>query len=281
MDTNTEKRLRYREKVNSILEAIGEEALSYDKSEYWMIQSPYEYVEYYAVERQLVNTTVAMQLARALHNGDHRKSSIMRDGITYRLPYVIHPLLVTRMLIDLQLPLSHEEEDILLAAALCHDMIEDIPFMHHGRELMVQYGLHPKVYETVLAVSKRRDFTEEEEQAFFKNITENRLACLIKLSDRGHNVEDLYNMSAAKIHEYVGETNKYFIPMCEYAKRNYLDIYAGIKILEDKIISLTEAAEMLVTRYEEKEKELQKEVARLRVENERLRNEWNSMWKEW
>lgn len=275
-----DSRTKYKKKVAEILEGIGQDTLRYDEHEYWMIQSAYEYIEYYADRNMLVNTTVALQLARGLHNGDHRKASIMKDGNTYRLPYVIHPLLVCRMLLDLRMPLAKEEEDILLAAALCHDMIEDIPFLHHGRELMIQYGLHPKVYETVLAVSKRKDFTEEEERAFFQSINENKLASLVKLSDRGHNVEDLYNMSAAKVREYVGETNKFFIPMCNYAKEHYLDVYPAIRILEDKIICLTEAAGTLVDQFEAKEQSLKERAEKLRAENEALRQEWKKLWKD-
>ena len=273
-----DKRTKYKERVADILEGIGEDVLEYDEDEYWMYQSTYEYIEYYAHRAGFVNTTVALKLARGLHDGDHRKLSIMRSGKTYRLPYVIHPLMVCRMLGDLMMPLEREEEDILLASALCHDMIEDIPFMHHGKELVIQYGLHPRVYDTVLAVSKRKDFTEEEERAFFQNINENKLACLVKLSDRGHNVEDLYNMSAAKVREYVAETNKFFLPMCTYAKEHYPEHAYAITILEDKIICLTEAAGTLVDHFEEKENELKERAERLREENEELRKEWRALW---
>lgn len=268
----------FQEKVKSILDDIDPNSLAYDEREYWMIQSAYEYVEFYAIKNELLNTAIALPLARGLHNGDHRKSTLVKGDITYRLPYVIHPLMVCKMLIELRIPLSHEEQDILYAAALCHDMIEDIPFLDHGKELTIQYHLHPDVYETVLTVSKRKDFTKEEEKAHFQAIAENKLATLIKLSDRGNNVEDLYNMSAKKVHEYVAETHEYLFPICQYAKEHYPSLLQALQILEDKMHCLTDAAKVLVDRYEEQEQQLKARIDELREENETLRNTWKSLW---
>lgn len=269
----------FQENIRLILEDIDADALDYDASEYWMIQSAYEYVEFYATHKKLLNTSIALPLARGLHNGDHRKSALVKGDITYRLPYVIHPLIVCKMLIELRIPLSHEEEDILLAAALCHDMIEDIPFLDHGKELTIQYHLHPQVYQTVLTVSKRKDFTPEEEQAHFQKIAENKLAMLIKLSDRGNNVEDLYNMSAKKVYEYVDETNRYLFPICHYAKEHYPELAQTVQILEDKMKCLTNAAKVLVDRYEALAAHLQQQIEQLRSENDALRVTWKKLWK--
>ena len=275
-----EDRSTFFERLRRILEAIGPEALAYDESEFWMVSAPYEYIEFYAVQNRLLNTAVALHLARGLHNGVHRKSSVVKDGQSYRLPYLIHPLLVCRMLLDMHIRLPKEEEDILLAAALCHDMIEDCHFEDGGRELYTAYGLDPRVYETVKKVSKRKDFTEEEEKAHFKAIQEDPLALLVKLSDRGNNVEDLYNMSVWKVHEYVGETENFIIPMCDYAKEAYPNLLISFEILLDKILCLTQAASILVDRYDALEKELEAQVDALRQENEALRKEWKKLWKD-
>lgn len=269
----------FQEKVRLILEDIEESVLAYDQGEYWMYQSAYEFIEFYAIKYQLLNTAIALPLARGLHNGDHRKLTLVKGDMTYRLPYIIHPLIVCKMLIELHIPLSREEQDILFAAALCHDMIEDIPFLDHGRELMVVYHLHPKVYETVLKVSKRKDFTEAEEQAHFQAIAEDKLAALIKLSDRGNNVEDLYNMSAKKVREYVEETRKYLLPICDYGQGHYYELRPALQILRDKMICLTEAASMLVERYEVQELELCRRIDELQAENNALRKKWQSLWK--
>lgn len=165
-----ESRAEFQKRVRAALDDIGESALSYNESEFWMIQSPYEYVEFYAVQNRLWNTAIALPLTRGLHSGAHRKFSMMKEGVAFRVPYLIHPLLVCRMLIDLQPPISKEEEDILLASAMCHDLIEDVLMPEHAQEMMTRFHLDRGVYETVCRVTKRKDFTEEEEREHFRRI---------------------------------------------------------------------------------------------------------------
>lgn len=274
------RRSAFRKKVNTVLEELGPELLSYNKEEFWIIQSLYEYLEYYTVEKELFNSAIALPLARGLHDGVHRKSSIVKEGVTYRLPYVIHCLSVCRMLADMQIPISKEEEDIMLAAALCHDVIEDVDLPGHGTEMYTKFHLDKRVYDTVKLVSKRKDFTEEEEKAHFHGIESDKLALLVKLSDRGNNVEDLYNMSVWKVHEYVGETRSRFLPMCEYGLEHYPEIATAIEVLQNKIESLIEVSEILVDRYDEREKELEAQLASLREENAELRSVWKKLWEE-
>lgn len=278
MNTDMKSRIAFRNKVDAYLKTLDERTLSYNKDEYWMIFSVYEFLEYYSFENRLWNTCIALSLARGLHDGTYRHSAITKNGSTYRLPYVIHCLYVCRMLADLNIPIDAEEKDILLASALCHDMIEDIPFPKHGLEMVEDFHLDPRVYETVKLVTKRRDFTEEQEIAHFRAIMENKLALLVKLSDRSHNVEDLYNMSVEKIHEYVEETRRYILPMCDYGFAHYPELAATIAILKDKITCLTETAEIMVDRYEQREYELRGQLKELRMENEKLFRTLNELW---
>lgn len=271
-------RIAFRAKVEAFLRELDEETLAYNKDEYWMIFSVYEFLEYYSFENRLWNTCIALPLARGLHDGTYRKSSITKNGSSFRLPYVIHCLWVCRMLADLNIPLSGEDEDVMLAAALCHDMIEDLPFGSEGRELVDDYHLDPRVYEIVKLVTKRRDFTEAEEREHFRRIQENPLALLVKLSDRSHNVEDMYNMSVEKVHEYVDETNRCILPMCYYGYEHYPELRTAIGILEDKILCLTQTAEIMVDQYEAREKQLRKQLKELRVENARLFKELGVLW---
>lgn len=273
-----QERAAFRAKVQATLDTINPDFLSYNESEYWMIQSPYEYIEYYAVEHKLFNTAIALPLARGLHDGTHRKSSLIKNGVSFRLPYVIHCLIVCKILLDVSAPLPHDQLDVLLASALCHDMIEDIPFPEHGKELITHCHLDPRVYETVKLVSKRKGFTLQEERDHFRHIFQNPLAMLVKLSDRSHNVEDLYNMSVWKIHEYINETRYYFMPMCRYGLRHYPELYTTIEILQDKIMCLTQASLIMVDRFEAREEELQNEVSQLQKENERLRSIFKRLW---
>lgn len=273
------KRREFQEKVQSILDKIDAKSLEYNEEEFWLVQWPYEYIEHYAYEHQLINTAIALPLARGLHNGTYRKSTVIKKGVEYRVPYLIHCLMVCRMLVDLNIPVSKDDEDIMLAAAICHDMIEDIPFPKYGEEMMTKYYLDYRVYEVVKKVSKKKGFTIEEEKAFFHEIESDKIAFLVKLSDRSHNVEDLYNMSVWKVHEYVGETKRFFYPMCDYGLAHYPELVTAIGIFQDKILSLTQAAEFLVDRFEEKEQKLIAQLNELKEENNILREEWKKLQK--
>lgn len=270
-------RNEFRREIQALQDEIGPESFAYDPDEFWMIRAPYETIQFYAMHRKLRNTAIALPLARGLHNGSHRKSTLTKNGKAYRLPYVIHCLLVCRMLVDLHLPLPKEEEDIVLAAALCHDMIEDIAFENGGWELVTKYHLDPRVYETVKQVSKRRDFTPEEEVEFFRGIQEHPFALLVKLSDRSNNVEDMYNMSAWKVHEYIGETERFFHPMAVYGMEHYPGLIGPLEILRDKILCLTQISQILVDRCEARTQELRRELEILQAENNRLREELQAL----
>lgn len=261
----------FMQKIKELMDDIDPEVLSYYEDEFWLYERYYDYVKRYAAERRLYYTAVALPLVRGLHNGIYRKSSIVKDGVSYRLPYVIHCLKVCSTLIDLQLPLPTEQEDVVLASALCHDLIEDVPFPNGGKELYTDFHLTEEIYQTVLTLSKKKDCSEEEHQAYFKRIKENPLALLVKLSDRGNNVEDLYNMKIWKVHEYVQETRDCIFPMCSYAIRHYPNLVSSFIILQDKMKNLTEIAEILVNRYEEQEAKLLGYLAELQEENLELR----------
>lgn len=271
-------RIAFRKKVEDYIASLDEHTFAYNKDEYWMIFSAYEFLEYYSFENRLWNTCIALPLARGLHDGTYRRATITKHGSTYRLPYVIHCLRVCKMLADINIPISKEDEDILLAAALCHDMIEDLNFENGGKELVDEYGLDPRVYETVLLVTKRSGLNEQEKFEHFGQIQENKLALLVKLSDRSHNVEDLYNMSVEKFYDYLDETNRFILPMCEYGFEHYPELGNALAILKDKISCLTVTAKVMMDSYEKRDSELRKQLKELRAENKKLFEEMNQLW---
>ncbi len=264
-------RQQFRKTQKELLAKIEPEALQYDENDFLLVRSLYEKIAFFAESRGLINTAVALPLARGLHSGAYRKNSILRRGVAVRMPYVVHPLAVTRLLVDAAPALSDEDLDILLAAALCHDMLEDIPFPDGGRELYTRFPLDRRVYDTVARLSKRTDFTPEEEAAHFRGIQEDPLALLIKLSDRGNNVEDLYNMRIAKVHEYAEETANRIYPMCAYGREAYPALEMTISILEQKIRTLVDAAVTLTDRYDARIRSLQERREALQAENDALR----------
>lgn len=275
-----ETRRAFMARVYECLEQIDPKKLLYNENEFWLIQNTYEYLEAYAIEHRLRNMAVALPLARGLHNGVYRKFGIKKGGMTYQLPYFIHCLMVCRMLADIHPEVSPEEEDWMLAAALCHDMIEDICFENGGTELMTEFHLDRQVYETVKLVSKRSNFTREEEEQYFDAIQKHPLALLVKLADRGNNVEDLYNMSEKKMAEYLEETERYFFPMSDYGIKNYPELKITIHILRDKTRILTTVSKAMISKLDAHNRSLREQRDKLKLENKKLREEWRILWEE-
>lgn len=245
--------------MQKIVESFNvEEAFLYDKT--------YLFIKGYATALKLPQTLRALPLVRKFHNGQYRKGEVIIDGQSYRLPYVLHVLKVCSTLISLRLPIRTDELDNLLAAALLHDSIEDCEqyFPKGGSELVSEYHFSQKVYEAVKLVSKRSGATEEELNDYFNQIKRNRLAILIKLADRSHNVEDLYVMKPEKLHKYVQETRNWIYPLTTYGKANYPELSDGFTILKAKIVSLTECTETIINIYENELAEKDKEIAALK-----------------
>lgn len=227
---------------------------SYNVEEEYLYEKSYLYIKGRAQGRDWLNVLKALPLARKMHNGQYRKGMAIVDGKSVRLPYILHPLKVCSTLISLNLPMSDEELDILYACAILHDVLEDAEqyFPKGGIELVSDYGFPKEVYEIITLLSKHSGADEYELNAYFNAIKQNKYALLIKMADRSHNVEDLYNMTVEKLHKYCKETRRYIYPLSSYAKQNYPELSDGVTSLKSKIVSLTECTETVIDMYTEK-----------------------------
>lgn len=226
----------------------------YNKDEEFLYIKSYMFIKGYAVGREMPYTLKALPLVRKVHNGQYRKGEVEVGGAKYRLPYVLHVLKVASTLLSLSLPLDNKELDYLIASALLHDSIEDgkETLGDDGYKLVSLFDFPEEIYDIVTLLSKNAGATSEELEDYFNNLKKNKLALLIKLSDRSHNVEDLYNMKPEKLHKYVEETREYIYPLTAYAKANYPELSPGVTIIKSKIVSLTELTEVLVDMYNER-----------------------------
>lgn len=247
---------------------------NYNEEEEELYAKTYIFIKGYATALNLKYTLKALPLARHVHSGQYRKGFVEVRGEQRQLPYVLHVLKVCSTLISLNLQLPNEELDILFACALLHDAVEDgIAFFPKGGiELVVDYGFPEIVYTTVKSLSKVSGANEYELNVYFNNIKVNKFALLVKLADRSHNVEDLYNMKIEKLHKYVKETRDYLYPLAKYGKQTYPELSNGFTILKAKIVSLTELTETIVEQYEEKMLAKDEEIARLTAEIDKLKS---------
>lgn len=199
----------------------------------------YMFIKGFAVAKNLNQTLIALALARHFHDGQYRK-----DGT----PYICHPLKVCSTLISYGI-----EDDITLACALCHDVIEDcqdqLPF--EGHELVSEYGLDPEVLRIVGLLSKQSGLDDYALSVYFDKIKKDPKALLVKLSDRLHNSSTLYAFTLPKMKKYIRETSMFLIPMASYGKRYYPQYTNAFSILKNSISSLNTSMDIMLQKMEE------------------------------
>ena len=232
----------------------------------------YGYVERYALEKRLRNTALALPLVRKMVFCTGGLEDSFFEDCTAQL---WHCLSICRILIDLHISLTRREEDILLAAALCH-VLPKSSRLGTG----IGRGLDPEVVE-LLNLIRREDFLDTEKRMLFVNrVQGNRLALLLRAADQGHFVEQLHKFSGWRTRQYIFETRNIYMPLCIYGKEHYPELAAPMSILMEKMRCLVEVAEILLSRYEVRENELTMEIFALREENARIRELIQRMKKE-
>lgn len=266
---------------------------SYNVDEEYLYCKTYVFIKGYASGRNFKYTLKALPLARKMHDGQHRKGEVgvevinhingedVHEKIRVHLPYVLHCLKVCSTLISLNIPMSDEELDILYTCAILHDTLEDAEeyFPKNGEEYVTEYGFPPIVRDTIRLLSKHTGADEYELNEYFNAIKTNKFALLIKLADRSHNVEDLYNMK--NIPKYIKETKTYFIgisgnkdsSIVAYGKQTYPELSNALTVLKSKIVSLTEATEVILEKQEILLAEKDEEIEKLKEEIEHLKKE--------
>lgn len=231
----------------------------------------YKFVERYALEKKLLNTSIALPLVRAMMSREGaERSDEFKDASEYAADFR-HCLSVARMLINLHIPLTQEEEDILLASAICHILPENIPYKSSDNRLTREYYLNAEIHKIIVLLHHKNKLSEADERKYYSRIQNHKLALLIALADRGNLMGQLHGISSWSARRYIYETRNCFFPMCVYAKEHYSDLFAPITVLTEKMKSLIEIAEILLSRYESRETELVHEILSLKEENARLK----------
>lgn len=218
----------------------------------------YEIYEY-AKARRLKNTLIALPVAREVLRGVTRTSyDFNRDG-TLDLTYYEHCFATARLLISLNLDLTRDEEDKLIAATLCHDM------SHIIKELDVS------IYDIIDFLGKQAPTRDDSKQEYYDAIQTSKLPLLLALADRGNLMEHLYQVSPSEATLYVHDTRKYFLPMCIYGKEHFPNLQPAIQILMEKLRCLSDVTDIITTRYEKQENAYNNEIISLMEENARMR----------
>lgn len=231
----------------------------------------YEYIRDYAEKKSLNHTLTALPLTKELMENTSMVDHLNVDGITRYRGHFEHALQVCSFMINLGLPLESEDEDICLAAALCHVIPNAYNYSEMENVLLTEKKMDPRICEIISLIINDTDLSSQGQTLFYNSIKENRLALIVFLADRANVVQKLYSMSIWSAREYIFETRSYFLPLCIEAKECYPELIHVLNILMEKVRTLVDACMILLTRYETREMELTEDILNYQEENARIR----------
>ena len=155
------------------------------------------FVKTYARTHRLKNTLAAVDYAYEAHRGMTRKKS--------DIPYIYHPLNLACHAIALDI-----KDDAIIAACLLHDVVEDC-----GKEID-ELPVNQETKEIVNLLTKRKDYDSKQ---YYKKISSNPKACLVKCLDRCNNMTTMsWGFSRNRICQYIIETEEYFPKLLKVLK---------------------------------------------------------------
>lgn len=207
----------------------------------WQVNAPktYYFLEGYAVAKGYHNMKKALILARELHEGQYRKGGA---------EYLVHPLRVCDYLISVGL-----NDEILLSAALLHDVVEDVAFIRDNpRKLVTDYRISEEVLDVVMAVTKLKGVSEE---AYYDGIKQDWRALFVKISDRCNNVSTMQSFSVEKRISYIEETEQYILPLCKHVKLYYPEFSNEVTAMKYHITALCSTVKAMMNEQKEEKKE--------------------------
>jgi len=161
-----------------------------------------EQLEKYQNSSEVELVIRAYDFAKNAHAGQSRISGE---------PYLIHPLAVAQILVNLELDMS------TVAAGLLHDVVEDTPV--RLAEIEEEFGAEIALLVDGVTKLTRLEFRSKEEQQvenlrkMFLAMAEDIRVIMIKLADRLHNMRTLNHQPEYKQREIAEETLEIFAPL--------------------------------------------------------------------
>lgn len=182
----------------------------------------YTYIRGFAMGLEFKDTLEALSLARAAHQNQTRKNGE---------PYIVHPLTVAAHAIALGI-----KEDEIIATAILHDVVEDCNIL--PSQLKVSKA-------TQDAVNLLTHVKGEPLGPYYRQISQNRIASIVKLLDRCDNVSSMAGVfSKEKVKSYINETREYVVPLLRSTKDQWPRESNALFVLKYHILSVIDGLEI-------------------------------------
>lgn len=197
-----------------------------------MIDEMLERVDSFAHKNNMQQTIKSLSLMNKYHSGQYRKGKNAPA-------YIIHPL--TMACHSMALGIA---DDNVLAACLLHDVLED------SEATKDDLDVSEEVIKAVELVTFREVSwlsRDESKALYYKNISENKLASIVKVLDRCNNISNMAGaFSDKKMKKYIEETEKYIIPILIKMKLEYEEYESAAIVIEYHMRSLIDTIKELI-----------------------------------
>jgi GTP pyrophosphokinase len=189
-------------------------------------QHMYTFVKAAAVSLNMVQTLKALPFMKKCHKDQVRKGP-------EHIPYIYHPLMMACHALALGI-----HEDTILASALLHDVCEDCGIAPD------ELPMSEEIRKTVELLTK--DPVNDDDK-YYKAISENREATVVKVLDRCNNISTMAGaFSALKIAEYIDETEKYTLPLLNKMKTDYPEFYDAAFLIKYQMLTVLDSMKRML-----------------------------------
>ena len=161
------------------------------------------YVKTTAKHFKMSNAYISADYAVEAHEGQKRKKS--------DTPYIYHPLIIACHALSMDI---HDDE--IIAACLLHDVVEDCG--KKFEEIPVSDEIKHLV--RLLTIEKCNDsFRDEVLKNYYKGISDNPKAALVKCLDRCNNLTTMsWGLSRERLYRKIKETEEYYPKLIKVLK---------------------------------------------------------------
>ena len=196
----------------------------------------YSRMTVFAEVEHLTETQKALHFMRGAHEGQTRKPAFYSNT---PVPYIAHPLLMACHAHALGI-----REDAILATILLHDVLEDCCVK------LQEIPCSESVKEAVRLLTWVEDGSPNRNalnKRYYDAISQNRIACLVKIIDRCNNISTMASaFSRKKVIKYIKETETYVMPLVEQARKTIPEYVDAIFVLKYHMRSILESMKAMI-----------------------------------